>query len=308
MSFAKPIIIILIAIILTYIFGYIWYKNDPLWVLHTNLSAYVPEITLMPSTSQAPVTTKPVLPSAWACVGDGRGNFTHVRKNINSDIECMSSDKKNCYWKTSQSNCENDATFKEPLSPLECGAMHAALYGNTGYDVPTHWCASGKRIFDSPSATLPWVTFSAIDFSDNEISNTITTDQSSCTALCQANASCKGAVFTPSSKSCSLKNAISGNVTQNNDRIMSIPPINANSMIYSWNKFANMDHAGDDIVCLKDGSKADKCQSLCSAHKSCASYNEVTPFGNSDWASGGCCIKKSGVPLSQANFVNTWKA
>ena len=77
-------------------------------------------------------------PSPWVC-RLVNGQFVAVRKNVDSDVECMSSDAKNCMWTGSMDACNSTLATKNP-NPLICGKKHKAAYGATGYDSMNHWC------------------------------------------------------------------------------------------------------------------------------------------------------------------------
>ena len=52
---------------------------------------------------------------------------------------CASYDQSSCLWGVPIA----DLNFSE-LRLLECGEMHRAKYGITGYEKPTHWCSLAK--------------------------------------------------------------------------------------------------------------------------------------------------------------------
>lgn len=79
-------------------------------------------------------------PTPWTCYpwsASGNSNGP-IHKNECGDVECQSTDGKNCQW----GKCPN-TTPDSNNNPLVCGAMHKALYGITGYDTPGHWCNVG---------------------------------------------------------------------------------------------------------------------------------------------------------------------
>ena len=87
--------------------------------------------------SQAPVATD------WACIG---GINVPVRRNADGDLECLSRDGSNCLWQTSESGCNNLLlTPGSPVNPVTCGAKHQAVWGETGYTNPAHWCYKAKK-------------------------------------------------------------------------------------------------------------------------------------------------------------------
>jgi hypothetical protein len=84
--------------------------------------------------------------SMWKC---GVSGFqTPLRVNASNDVECMSTNNRDCLWKGSAAECEaqiqNPAS---PMKPLVCGEMHKKEWGGPGYDNPAHWCAKAASVF-----------------------------------------------------------------------------------------------------------------------------------------------------------------
>ena len=78
----------------------------------------------------------------WKCVP---GILTPVSKNDNGDIECASSNGRDCLWQSTPEKCE--ALVKNMpanIKTVSCGEHHKRLYGTTGYDNPVHWCAKAR--------------------------------------------------------------------------------------------------------------------------------------------------------------------
>ncbi len=89
------------------------------------------------------INSDPTNPSSWRCMP---GVLTPVRQNNNRDIECMSTNARDCMWTGSESQCKNLATnIPQSLRPLACGDMHRNVWGGIGYDIPSHWCALGRQ-------------------------------------------------------------------------------------------------------------------------------------------------------------------
>lgn len=101
------------------------------------------------TTSEA-LTTYPVLDN-WRC------GITSVSspmsKNANGDVQCMSTNGKDCIVKTPKEECRK--LIKKPpsdIKPLVCGEAHKKYWGSTGYDSPTHWCSVAKSLIpDNPT-------------------------------------------------------------------------------------------------------------------------------------------------------------
>lgn len=72
---------------------------------------------------------------------------TPTRRNAAGDIECMSSDARNCLWSANVSKCKESLTnIYTALNgkSLSCGEQHKAQWGGTGYESPTHWCSQAR--------------------------------------------------------------------------------------------------------------------------------------------------------------------
>jgi hypothetical protein len=94
------------------------------------------------STPAKTVVPPPPTDGPWQCLPDIN---TPVRKNAMGDIQCMATNGRDCLWKANKDECV--ATLNQPantINPLTCGAVHASIYGGTGYDTPTHWCAKAR--------------------------------------------------------------------------------------------------------------------------------------------------------------------
>lgn len=84
--------------------------------------------------------------SMWQC--GVSGYQTPLRVNESNDVECMSTNNRDCLWKGSAAEC--DAQIKNPanpMKPLVCGSMHKKEWGGPGYDNPAHWCAKAASVF-----------------------------------------------------------------------------------------------------------------------------------------------------------------
>jgi hypothetical protein len=86
----------------------------------------------------------------FKCV-DLTGIQTPIRLNERGDIECFSTNARDCAWGiTTLDQCKQtiyDNIGK--LNTLVCGAPHQAIYGITGYDQPDHWCTQGRDYYHS---------------------------------------------------------------------------------------------------------------------------------------------------------------
>lgn len=90
----------------------------------------------------ATVTPKPT-PTQWTCLP---GMPSPMRKNGDGDVECMSTNARDCLW-SSDAGCQQ--TLARPpgnIRPLVCGDMHTRQWGGPGYDNAGHWCYRAKNI------------------------------------------------------------------------------------------------------------------------------------------------------------------
>lgn len=86
--------------------------------------------------------------TCWKCQAwPGAQAYTPVRRNATGEIECASSNGRDClYFSRTKEDCERRlGSVPTATRPLTCGAPHKAQWGVTGYDVPSHWCAAGAR-------------------------------------------------------------------------------------------------------------------------------------------------------------------
>lgn len=80
----------------------------------------------------------------WACVGD---ITVPIRRLANGDIQCMSENGRDCYWSVNNEGCKA-SLLAPPSTTFTCGDQHKSVWGVTGYDDPTHWCAKGKTLLN----------------------------------------------------------------------------------------------------------------------------------------------------------------
>jgi hypothetical protein len=82
----------------------------------------------------------------WHFANFSPGNPGSVAFTMMPDgnIACASYDQNSCLWGTAI----EDLKFSK-LRPLECGEMHRAKYGKTGYDDPTHWCYLARKVYST---------------------------------------------------------------------------------------------------------------------------------------------------------------
>ena len=91
---------------------------------------------------KTPIPTPPTN-TPWQCLSNIP---VPLRRNTNGDIECMSPNYRDCMWQANDANCRNLLNSNpQGLAPLECGAMHARVWGGPGYDNSGHWCYMSDR-------------------------------------------------------------------------------------------------------------------------------------------------------------------
>jgi hypothetical protein len=86
--------------------------------------------------------------TCWKCQAwPGAAAFTPVRRNAMGDIECASTNGRDClYFSQTKADCERRlGSVPTETRPLTCGPNHKAQWGVTGYDVPSHWCAAAQK-------------------------------------------------------------------------------------------------------------------------------------------------------------------
>jgi hypothetical protein len=81
----------------------------------------------------------------WRCL-ENDNVFKPIRYN-NNNIECMSTNNKDCIHSTNKNECENEIEkYKDTLnnSSLSCGEEHKIKFNITGYETTDHWCSIAK--------------------------------------------------------------------------------------------------------------------------------------------------------------------
>ncbi|KDO26043.1 hypothetical protein SPRG_08696 [Saprolegnia parasitica CBS 223.65] len=103
-------------------------------------------------------TSAPFLSNAlWQCPFQ---TTTPVRLTTSGDVECMSTDGRNCVTASSWTDCVRLQLQPPPsfLTPLVCGAMMEMTLGVSGYDMPDHWCALAMpKLSMAPWMCLPGI-------------------------------------------------------------------------------------------------------------------------------------------------------
>ncbi len=87
---------------------------------------------------------KPDTTGNWRCVN---GVNVPLNKNEWGDVQCMSTDGRNCLWQANENKCTELVENKPGnIRPLVCGGGHQRAWGSRGYDSgPGHWCNKGME-------------------------------------------------------------------------------------------------------------------------------------------------------------------
>lgn len=93
--------------------------------------------------------------NTWHCLfyqarwlPNGQG-YHAIRLNAANDVECMSTNAQSCVLYSTQASCERLTSTlgaETVVRPGICGAAHTALYGDSGYATPGHWCQLGRQL------------------------------------------------------------------------------------------------------------------------------------------------------------------
>ena len=84
----------------------------------------------------------------WLCINQ-TGIPNLLRLGTDGEIECGSTDGRNCIWEmNSQQQCEDMIRTKgSRITQLKCGVEHKKYYGESGYHKKGHWCRKGLKLF-----------------------------------------------------------------------------------------------------------------------------------------------------------------
>lgn len=78
----------------------------------------------------------------WQCRLGHADHYAPMRKNSQGDVQVLSANGVNVPWvKTPELCLQSIHERSANLQALTCGDAHKSLYGSTGYDNPSHWCA-----------------------------------------------------------------------------------------------------------------------------------------------------------------------
>jgi hypothetical protein len=89
------------------------------------------------------------IPGPWKNLKAADNAYVPIRLNSSGDIECMSANSADCYWKGTSS--EVDALVSNP--PAE--ANKPLLCGPASYNNPEHWCNVGMKQLNPTSNKIP---------------------------------------------------------------------------------------------------------------------------------------------------------
>ncbi len=137
------------------------YSDDD-WNLYFNFSKdpslvykfhnWIEESAVLEVVQKVILTPTNIIPSDWYCYPI-TGWKVPIRLNEFGDSECLSTDGINSDW--GQSDNETCHKLLQEHLPkfksLSCGVQHLMLWGITGYETPTHWCATSLKTMMSLS-------------------------------------------------------------------------------------------------------------------------------------------------------------
>ena len=94
----------------------------------------------------------------WLCKSR-TGIATPVRLADNGDIECLSNDRRNCFWNVDNSQqCDKTITkYGNKNRNLRCGKHHRRLYRMSGYRRRGHWCSATHKSVYNKSYSLIYI-------------------------------------------------------------------------------------------------------------------------------------------------------
>lgn len=88
----------------------------------------------------------------WKC--GVAGHLAPMRVNDRGNVECMSTNARDCVWAGSTRDCQAQISdraahvnTRAQIRPLECGEMHRQQWGGRGDDNPGHWCYKVKQAY-----------------------------------------------------------------------------------------------------------------------------------------------------------------
>merc|ERR1711959_760249 len=82
--------------------------------------------------------------SKWHCGVSGLSTPVAIDART-GDVQCMSSNGKDCWWGRCLGRKVPRVPLRAPLRPLVCGAHHKKMWGGTGYNNKHHWCNKVKK-------------------------------------------------------------------------------------------------------------------------------------------------------------------
>ena len=117
-----------------------------------NLFDVVPRESFFIDSNKCSKSISTASESGWKCVNNINGNnLTPLRMNDRGDVECISTDARNCLWTNDLKSCNNNIekyNDSSKLNPLACGDMHKTVHGSDGYTDANHWCAKSRTALD----------------------------------------------------------------------------------------------------------------------------------------------------------------
>ncbi|OQR94973.1 hypothetical protein ACHHYP_00785 [Achlya hypogyna] len=97
----------------------------------------------------AAAPTSAINSTGWVCLPETLG-IAAFHLNANGDTACGSIDGIHCAWVNQMNDCQ-----RNPTRELSCGAMHKAIHGVTGYEMPGGWCNRVRTILNVTDPVIP---------------------------------------------------------------------------------------------------------------------------------------------------------
>jgi hypothetical protein len=123
----------------------LWRNNNSILEIKNNMEIYANKTNMCCGTrEELDFCNSTACLKDWVCAGNIN---VPLRINKENNVECMSSNNKDCLAQSTNLECIN-LIKNQPkiIKPLSCGPMHSNIYGTTGYENPNSWCNSLSKL------------------------------------------------------------------------------------------------------------------------------------------------------------------
>ncbi|KAF0705238.1 hypothetical protein AaE_014615 [Aphanomyces astaci] len=87
-----------------------------------------------------------IMSNGWKCIAQpSNGAVTAVQLNSDDEVQCLGFNSRDCVYFHSMQDCHANLNPAKSVNPLVCGNMHKNVWGVSGYDSASHWCAAGRH-------------------------------------------------------------------------------------------------------------------------------------------------------------------